>query len=438
MSDARLHMHQLLRYAKGASADSPMQAGYPNFFYFTRSDRRDASRVQLEAGISSPVAVRRSGQRVTPVVMIRSNPHRAGSTNTPWEDYFDTDRGHILYYGDSRAGDRVDAPSKDGNQLLIQQHRLHTSISREERLTAAPLVFFRGIQHDKRAKGFLRFEGYGLIERVEKVTQVDVRLGVSFTNFRYDFLVMSLKDEGEVFSWDWINARRDARVTLEASLQLAPRAWQRWVADGSNSLQLVRRSVAAQLVTPSRDQLPDSGSREAKILQAVYAFYSDAHGAKKRFEALAELVAEHLLMANGARYSRGWITPGSRDGGADFVGRLDVGSGFSTSRLVVLGQAKCQARAVSGEDIARTVARLRRGWLGVFVTTSHFSEPTQVEVYDDEYPIVLVPGRRLAETVSQLMAARGHQDVGQFLKEVDSTYDSRIQVRNPSEILFQL
>jgi hypothetical protein len=70
----------------------------------------------------------------------------------------------------------------------------------------------------------------------------------------------------------------------------------------------------------------------------------------------------------------GWITPPSSDGGADFVGRFDVGDGFARARLVVLGQAKCETGATGGLHMARTIARLRRGWLVVFVTTSYFSE----------------------------------------------------------------
>jgi len=56
----------------------------------------------------------------------------------------------------------------------------------------------------------------------------------------------------------------------------------------------------------------------------------------------------------------------------------------------VLGQAKCQVldRPTHGRDIARTVARLRRGRLGVYVTTSFFSSQTQREVIEDRYPTV--------------------------------------------------
>lgn len=438
MSDARLVMHQMVRYPRGADATQAMVSGIPNFFYFTRANDPSMARVQLESGISRPSPVKRGKIASTAVVMIRSNPHRAGSERTPWEDYFDTDRGHILYYGDSRPGDSMDPTFRDGNKLLLDQFALFRSASREDRLRAAPLVFFKGVPHEGHAQGHLRFEGYGLIERAERVSQVDTKTGTSFTNYRYDCVVMSLVEENEVFSWDWINARRDPALSLEESNLLAPKAWQAWVAGGSHSLAKVRRSVASQLVTDAKDQQPAVGSREARILQAIYDFYSVDNKTKARFEALAEIVAEHLLRPNATRYFQGWITPPSGDGGADFIARMDVGMGFSTSRLVLLGQAKCQlpTTATSGKDIARTVARLRRGWVGVFVTTSFFSKNTQVEVYDDEYPLVMINGRQLAEAVSQIMAERGLSDIQDLLKQVDYGYGDRIEVRNPSEILF--
>lgn len=438
MSDAKLVMHQRLRYPRPADPSLPMVSGSPNFFYFTRAADLTMKRVQLESGISRPSPVKRGKVASTAVVMIRSNPHRAGSERTPWEDHFDTDRGHILYYGDSRPGDVADPTFRDGNKLLLEQFALYRSASREDRLKAAPLVFFKGVPHEGSTQGHLRFEGHGIIERAERVSQVDSQNLTSFTNYRYDCVVMSLSEENETFSWDWINARRDPSTSLEEANRLAPKAWQLWVERGSDSLSKVRRSVASQLVTDATEQQPEAGSREERILRRVYDYYSTSNQTKARFEALAELVAEHVLRPNSTRYVRGWITPPGGDGGADFIGRMDIGTGFSTSRLVLLGQAKCQLPTVatSGRDIARTVARLRRGWIGVYVTTSFFSKRTQIEVYDDEYPLVMIHGRQLAEAVSQMMADRGLTDVNDFLKEVDYGYGERIQVRNPSEILF--
>ena len=155
-----------------------------------------------------------------------------------------------------------------------------------------------------------------------------------------------------------------------------------------------------QSVVAKSDQLPPSGSHEALVLRTVYQHYKKGLGGigEHGFEAVAERIAEEVLVESG-RYRRGWITRKSGDFGIDFVGRLDVGSGFATAKLVVLGQAKCEQTTVatSAQDLARTVARLRRGWLGVDVTTSYFSAATQREVAEDAYPLVLIHGLQVAE-----------------------------------------
>jgi hypothetical protein len=70
------------------------------------------------------------------------------------------------------------------------------------------------------------------------------------------------------------------------------------------------------------------------------------------------------------------------------------------------------------------------------VTTSYFSSRAQQEVIDDEYPLVQVHGRQLAQVVGQIMFERGITDAEALLREVDTTYEERRAVRNPSEILF--
>lgn len=182
------------------------------------------------------------------------------------------------------------------------------------------------------------------------------------------------------------------------------------------------------------EQRPAKGSREERALQQVTAFYA---ARKPRFEALALLVTQRILNQWGGRYVAGWVTPPSADGGADFVGRLDIGSDFSSTKLVVLGQAKCEKpqAPTNGRDIARTVARLRRGWVGVYVTTSYFSEATQREVIEDGYPIVLVHGLRVSHEVLALAHEQGYSSVTRFLEGVDPQYDAMVHARRPEEVL---
>jgi hypothetical protein len=180
--------------------------------------------------------------------------------------------------------------------------------------------------------------------------------------------------------------------------------------------------------------MPLAGTKENKCLKEIYFFYRNK---KHRFELLASYVAKSILKVENCNYIDGWLTSRSADGGADFVSRMDIGSGFSTVRQVIYGQAKCISLStpVSGQDIARTVARLRRGWLGVFVSTSYYSESVQREVLQDEYPIMLIPGKKLAEEVFKMSMNGGYKKVAHFIKDLDDKYEESVSLKRPDEIL---
>lgn len=104
---------------------------------------------------------------------------------------------------------------------------------------------------------------------------------------------------------------------------------------------------------------------------------------------------------------------------------------------MVLGQAKCVLpdSTVSAETVARVVARLRRGWIGVFVTTGSFSNRAQIEVIDDQYPLVLIAGRVLAEQVIAIAAADYAGDLVALLQAVEQGYEQAVTQRRPEKIL---
>src|SRR5262249_19227911 len=152
------------------------------------------------------------------------------------------------------------------------------------------------------------------------------------------------------------------------------------------------------------------------------------HLPSHRFELLAARVVERILSGCGGDFRLGWVTPPSSDGGADFVGRLDIGSGFSRVKRVVFGQAKCERieGTTSGKDVPRIVPRLRRGWVGAYVTLGAFSEPSRREVIDDEYPILLVPGRQVAQEVDRAAREAGLGGLKACLEAIDATYDKLV------------
>jgi hypothetical protein len=78
---------------------------------------------------------------------------------------------------------------------------------------------------------------------------------------------------------------------------------------------------------------------------------------------------------------------------------------------------------------------LRRGWLGLYVTTGVFSKQAQVEVISDQYPVVLVPGKTLSEEVREIPAASSDGDLQKMLAALIREYPVAIMQRCPEEIL---
>ncbi len=413
----------------------PVVDGFPNLYHATMYP--GGRLIPFSAGINAIKATTGTYAR-RPAVIIRSSPHKAGSMVTPWQDRLDPDRGHVRYFGDNKYSmPQRKAHAAPGNADLLTLFEQHTSPDRDVRLAAAPLVFFETVTIEGHQKGYVKFQGYGLLTGVELVTQVEPQARRPFPNYVFTCLVLTSAQEAEEFDWGWISERRDPTASHESCLQAAPVAWRDWVANGSLALSRVRRRVATLLTRPTSEQRPINGSREGRILSEVCSFYADK---KARFEGLAEIVAERVLRGEGVDYRRGWITRASGDRGIDFVGRLDVGDGFSSTPIVVLGQAKCERVdvATSGVHIARTVARLRRGWIGVYVTTSFFSVPVQEEVLEDRYPVVMIHGLRLAQEIDALLIERKLTGTGELLDEVDAGYDARLDFKDPEEILFTI
>jgi len=69
------------------------------------------------------------------------------------------------------------------------------------------------------------------------------------------------------------------------------------------------------------------------------------------------------------------------------------------------------------------------------VTTGSFSEPVQREVIDDEYPLLLVRGLRVAQVVHRLIQDSGSHFAKSFLDEVDAIYKRQVARQRPEEIL---
>jgi hypothetical protein len=424
-----LSIGTIYRYSSTNQVDVEIIDDLPNLMFHTYTVGQN--KPLLEAGINPIGIVRTDTGNRTPAILITSSTHKQGSKETPWQDQFDVDNGYIKYFGDNKS---ISDPGKaPGNKLILDQFLLHNSFKVEDRKNAVPFIFFRSVKVGDRVKGNRIFQGVGLVKSAELVTQYQKDIGY-FTNYVFEFDVLDMRQEHELFSWDWISARRDPKISNEIALGLAPKSWQEWVKDGQISRDRVLRRVHRRFNVSKFDQLPAKSSREEKCLAEIYDFYE---GRKHHFELLASKVVASIIRQAGGIYLEGWITQGSGDGGIDFVGRIDLGSGFAKVEVVLLGQAKCESYSTptNGVHLARTVARLKRGWIGAYVTTSFFSERSQVEISEDQYPLITVNGFELARETLKLAESSGKNSVIEYLEDLDMSFTENIEKKRPEDIL---
>lgn len=437
MHDRAVKIHDILRYARGADQFIHDIDGLPNYHQVMSPGELGLAKLMLEGGINRVAKVDHAGIEMQPAISIRSSPWKAGHATNPWHDEFDLDHGHVRYFGDHKV-DTIGLPGATaGNRALLAAWQLHSGVTENERLLAPPLVLWRAqpvVREGKSIqKGHVEFCGIGIIERLEYVVQRDPSTGRSFPNISLDIAVIEA-EPGDVIDMRWIDDRRDPSLSPAQALRHAPESWRRWVREGRSAIPRVRRRVMSSRVKSADDQTPAPGSPQELVLRQVYEFFD---GKKHAFELLASKVAAEVLAESGARYRQGWLTRSGGDGGIDFVGRLDVGGTGADTPLVVLGQAKCVVprSSISPDQVARVVARLKRGWIGVYVTTGVFSKQAQVEVIDDRYPLVLVPAEKLVQVVIRLAEQSFAGDVEQLLETVEEEYATAVVNRRPDEVV---
>ncbi len=395
--------------------------GLPNFFYEAKTP---GFGFQFQQGIHNVRLLKvADGSKRIPLVIVSSTPRKAGSEDTPWRDRYDHDHGYVIYYGDNkvRTDGSIHPPeTAEGNRLMLDLLKYYQCDDEKDRLEhCVPVIFFERIAIDGRPKGNAIFHGFGILESVELVTQYDKNHRY-FANYRLNFCILSLSENNEEFDWRWISDRCDRSLSVKDTMRYAPSSWKRFIKEGMESVHLIRRSVAGNTIVKKEDQLPGNPA----LLKQIYEYYTNIAG-KHNFEYLAMEVAIKTAEETGAKCVPGWITQKSADGGIDFVFRIDVGSDqLASVNIVVLGQAKCEKldKPTNSIHIARTVARLKRGWIGVYVTTSFFSEPSQTEAKEDAYPIMLINGAQISKIVEKELFEE-QVDLETYLKSLHGKYN---------------
>lgn len=396
--------------------------GHENYLKLTKGNSEKS--IDFNKGIAAPKITERTKRRG--VIALHTNSFKENTPDSPWVDIIDQKDGWVIYNGDNKSSLKK-AGESNGNKLIEKAFELYGSKDREKRLLAPPILIFSQENINGKKQGYRSFIGYGLVKNIDVRVQYEKKTNNVFTNYVFKIILFNLDKENGIFDWEWIDKRRDPLVSDEDTLDYAPFAWVNWVENGDFALDDSRLKIHSYKIVKTAEQT-DLTKEEKRVLEKIYSHYDKK---KHYFESLASLVAKRIL---GDDYSRGWITKRSGDGGVDFVGRLDIGKIDFGSSLVVLGQAKCTRSGISGSDLARVAARLQRGWMGIYVTTSYFTESAQKELHVDKYPIILANGKTLVQQL-MLMVNEENITLEEIFQREDEWFEMNLSPKDPSKIL---
>lgn len=184
MTNRTLEIGKVYRYARPYRPAPPEIDAYPNYFYVTETPGNTMA--LLDAGINPIREVPVPEDTRSIVILISSSPHKISTEGTPWQNFFDTDNGHIRYYGDNKIPG-ADPTKSSGNKVLLKAFQVHSALESHLRAHGVPLLFLKRVGRKGRRKGFVRFEGFGIIDRAEHVTQYDQSNDRTFSNDAFDF-----------------------------------------------------------------------------------------------------------------------------------------------------------------------------------------------------------------------------------------------------------
>lgn len=424
---------------KEKSPDVNIVDGLPNFFHETAIPYA-GTQFEVQRGIHVFAKVKGPDDKERiPMIFITSSPYKAGSEDTPWKDCFEPEHGRIKYYGDNKSA-KKDPEDVAGNRALLKLMQVYQSNDAEIRAReGVPLLYFERVTVDGRVKGNLKFQGFGIAAAAELVTQFteDKNTGKKeyFSNYQYNLVVFSLKQEKEQFDFvKWIGARYNTSLTSEETNQFAPKSWQDWIGAGTANISKVRRLIPGQKIIRYSDQLPDAGSADFKLLTSIYEYYTSSMKIHN-FETLAIEVIRKVIENNNATCIPGWILPESGGYNKDFVVRMDIGNDVLTGiRVPVIGHAHCvrPTQAVNNTEMKQMYNIVKPGWAAAFITTSYFSEDVQNKAFLSSCPVMLVNGKKIVQIVREGLFA-SKLLLNEYLDLLEDSY--RFAPKKPEEII---
>jgi len=311
------------------------------------------------------------------------------SLNDPdWPDSLDVEQGLFTYYGDNKKAGG-DLNNSKGNRILIEAFKnLHLGTKESRLKIPVFLVFTKSGTRDYCFRG-MAVPGADSLTQTEDLVAVwktDIN-GQRFQNYKATFTIVS---DLKIYK-NWIN---DIYAIGNTVNEKSPESWINFVNTGKVITLKSPRSIK---IRNKFDQLPQT-DLENDVLGEVIKYYSEKNNGANKGAFLFERCAAEICKMSDSKILNIDLTPMTRDGGRDGVGKYRIGTPNSYILVDFFVEAKFY-NTENGNGVhltSRLISRLRHRQFGYFVTTSYVSQQAYQEIVDDEHPVVIYSGRDIA------------------------------------------
>lgn len=314
-------------------------------------------------------------------------------TQHPWEDVINMEEGTVRYWGDATAGDGPDPANALGNSWVKEDYcKTYAQGNHED---APPVLLFESTE-----PGQVTFRGVCVITDMSIERHKDD--GETVVNYLFDLAIL----DADKVSLEWIH--RKSRTGIDAG---GPDAWNKYVSEG----RIQRYSIWKDNIRSKDAQYPDG--RYEELLTDIRTRLDNPKKGEK-LEYLVQYMMEDLGNINQVE-----LTPTSGDKGVDLTGRIDLLSemqlGNVDTAIDFKAQVKNTSSSISGKELSRLASRVDDGEIGLFFTTSHYTQSAQEENLST-YPVRLFSGKDLVELLIQTDLVEGNQLTDAIVEDINS------------------
>lgn len=319
--------------------------------------------------------------------------HDIKRTGNPWEDKVDFNTATILYWGDAKLDRDKKYNEFRGNKRMLQAWESKLDGRLEE---VPPILHF-----SKPRKGIVKFNGLCVLDDLQ-ITWFEQK-GTPVKNYRF---VLKILDQDTV-DVNWLHYRANNHE-LHLLNKNAPHVWKQYLKG-----KLLKLDIWSKKILTKEQQLPEIGTKDSDILDILHK------QSPIGFEAIVVDLFKNLPNVSH-KITR---TRPTADGGFDFFGQFSIPYPINYE-ISFLGEAKKFGRnsPVQPKHVSRLVARLGRGQLGIFVTTSYYTRQTQKEVLEDNYPVKLFSGKDLVNILHELRLVENNKIKDEWLNSITNLH----------------